>query len=125
MSTSKIHVGQNQGPGGQCADCFVRPLTARVGIVVKLQLGRWGRGGDKIFRRVLLAFREQKTCYQVFKSSCLQVFCSEKGGQNNKGNGLRWESEKGSKLGVMTRQLRCLFVLLARLFIIDAALPER
>ena len=26
---------------------------------------------------------------------CLQVFCSNKGGQNNKGNGPRQESEKG------------------------------
>ena len=96
MSTSKSHVGQDQGPGGQCADCFVRPLTARVGIVVKLQLGRWGRGGDKIFRRVLLAFREQKTCLQVFKFSCLQAFCSEKGGQNNKGN----EALPGEREGI-------------------------
>ena len=95
MSTSKIHVGQNQGPGGQCADCFVRPLTARVGIVVKLQRGRWGGGGDEIFKRVLLAFQEQKTCPQVSGFICLQVFCSKKGGQNNKGNGPRRESEKG------------------------------
>ena len=33
------------------------------------------------------------------------------------------ENEKGSELGVMTRQLRCLFVLLVRLFVIDAASP--
>ena len=31
------------------------------------------------------------------------------------------ENEKGSELGVMTRQLRCLFVLLVRLFVIGAA----
>ena len=55
MSTSKIHVGQNQGPGGQCADCLVRPLTARVGIVVKLQRGVGGEGEGGVFKRVLLA----------------------------------------------------------------------
>ena len=31
------------------------------------------------------------------------------------------ESEKGSGLGVVTRQLRCLFVLSVKLFVIDAA----
>ena len=58
MSTSKSHVGQDQGPGGQCADCFVRPLTARVGIVVKLQRGVGGEGEGEMFKRVLLALQE-------------------------------------------------------------------
>ena len=58
MSTSKIHVGQNQGPGGQSADCLVRPLTARVGIVVKLQRGVGGEGEGGVFKRVLLALQE-------------------------------------------------------------------
>ena len=48
-----------------------------------------------LFKRVLLAFQEQKTCPQVSGFICLQVFCSKKGGQNNKGNGPRRESEKG------------------------------
>ena len=60
-----------------------------------------------------------------FEFTCLQVFCSKKGGQNNKGEGPRRGSDKGSKLGVMTRQLRCLFALLAGLFVIYAASPER
>ena len=89
----------------------------------QITAGGWGEGEGEIFKRVLLAFQEQKTCLQVSGFICLQVFCSKKGGQNNKGNGPRRESEKGSELGVMTRQLRCLFVLLARLFVIDAASP--
>ena len=48
-----------------------------------------------LFEWVLLALQEQKTCSQVSGFICLQVFCSKKGGQNNKGNGPRRESEKG------------------------------
>ena len=86
--------------------------------MVKLQRGRWGGGEDEIFKRVLLAFREQKTCLQVssflvFKLSVLR---------NEEMRPCR-ENEKGSELGVMTRQLRCLFVLSVRLFVIDAASP--
>ena len=73
----------------------MRPLTARVGIVVKLQRGVGGEGEGGIFKRVLLALQEQKTCSQVSGFICLQVFCSKKGGQNNKENGPRRESEKG------------------------------
>ena len=55
----------------------MRPLTARVGIVVKLQRGMGGEGEGEIFKRVLLAFQEQKTCLQVssflvFKFSALR-----------------------------------------------------
>ena len=48
-----------------------------------------------VFKWVLLALQEQKTCSQVSGFICLQVFCSKKGGQNNKENGPRRESEKG------------------------------
>ena len=125
MSTSKIHVGQNQGPGGQCADCFVRPLTARVGIVVKLQRGRWGEGEMKYLGGSCSLFENRKL---VFKSSSFLVFklsVLRKVGKIIREMRPRRESEKGSELGVMTRQLRCLFVLLARLFVIDAASPGR
>ena len=121
MSTSKIHVGQNQGPGGQCADCFVRPLIARVGIVVRLQRGRWGE--MKYLGGSCSLFENRKL---VFKSSSLLVFkfsALRKVGKTIREMRPRRESEKGSELGVMTRQLRCLFVLLARLFVIDAASP--
>ena len=55
----------------------------------------WGEGEGEIFKRDLLALQEQKTCSQVSGFICLQVFCSKKGGQNNKENGPRRESEKG------------------------------
>ena len=54
-----------------------------------------GSGFICVFKRVLLAFQERKACSQVSGFICLQVFCSKKGGQNNKGNGPRRESEKG------------------------------
>ena len=62
----------------------------------QITAGGWGEGEGEIFKRVLLAFREQKTCLQVFKFSCLQAFCSEKGGQNNKGN----EALPGEREGI-------------------------
>ena len=62
----------------------------------QITAGGWGEGEGEIFKRVLLAFREQKTCLQVFKFSCLQAFCSEKGGRSNKGN----EALPGEREGI-------------------------
>ena len=100
MSTSKSHVGQDQGPGGQCADCFVRPLTARVGIVVKLQRGRWGGGGDEIFKRVLLAFQEQKTCPQVSSFLVFKLSALRKAGKTTREMGFAGRARRGQSLGL-------------------------
>ena len=62
----------------------------------------------------------------VFKSSSFLVFklsVLRKVGKIIREMRLCRENEKGSELGVMTRQLRCLFVLLVKLFVIDAASP--
>ena len=82
----------------------IKVLVAKVPIVCAAldyqggdsgQITSGGWGGGEMFERVLLALQEQKTCSQVSGFICLQVFCSKKGGQNNKGNGPRRESEKG------------------------------
>ena len=82
-----------------------------------------GVGEMKYFSGSCSFFENRKL---VFKSSSFLVFklsVLRKVGKIIREMRPRRESEKGSELGVMTRQLRCLFVLLARLFVIDAASP--
>ena len=79
--------------------------------------GGWGRGKVKCLSGSCSPYKNRKlvSCFRFYLSVqmgparftrienlfsstgfiCLQVFCSKKGGQNNKENGPRRESEKG------------------------------
>ena len=99
---------------------LARLLIARAGIVVRLQRGVGG-GEMKYFGGSCSLFENRKL---VFKSSSFLVFklsVLRKVAKIIREMRPCRENEKGSELGVMTRQLRCLFVLLVRLFVIDAA----
>ena len=59
-------------------------------------------GGGEIFKRVLLAFQEQKTCLQVSSLFVFKFSALRKVGKTIREMRPRRESEKGSELGVMT-----------------------
>ena len=122
MSTSKIYVGQNQRPGGQCADRFGAALDCQGRDSGQITTGELGGemkdlgGSCSLFENRKLVFKSSS--FLVFKLSVLR-----KVGKMTREMRPCRENEKGSELGVMTRQLRCLFVLLVRLFVIDVASP--
>ena len=69
MSTSKIYVGQNQGPGGQCADCFGAALDCQGRDSGQITAGEVG--GMKYLGGSCSLFENRKL---VIKSSSLLVF---------------------------------------------------
>ena len=106
--------------GGSCSLFENRKLVFEFSsfLVFKLsalrKVGKYLGGSCSLFENRKLVFKSSS--FLVFKLSVLR-----KVGKIIREMRPCRENEKGSELGVMTRQLRCLFVLLVRLFVIDAA----